>query len=383
MSNNKHNILFIVNDRCVPNTGGVGRITSDLCSELAKVGFYVAVLYTNRAPLAQYSSISTTFDEYAMPTDKKYQYDAQCWAYYQNLLTEKAINCIILQTAITDNRYCFFEQTPKHIQRIAAIHTVALHRIYSNASTTEYNTFHSFKSFVWRMLWHISMPLAKRLTLHRLHQEYKHLATLADKIVVLDECYKEQIVELFNLPSKLITVIPNFSKCTIEPQKKKEKILLYVGRMVQNPKNPLAFIRIWKLLESKHPDWEAIMVGDGEDMEKVQSEAKDVERLTILGACDPTPYYKRASILCIPSFTESFGIVAIESLAYACEPVMFDGVSPLSRLCRSAKDFDDANMANTIDECIQNPKDSTQMQDLARNYTPEKIIPMWISLIIK
>lgn len=109
----------------------------------------------------------------------------------------------------------------------------------------------------------------------------------------------------------------------------KNKTVIWCGRIVQNPKNILFLPKLWEGLMAKHPDWNFIIIGDGIDRQLLEQkiEKKHLERITITGYVDPYQYYKNASIIVLPSYSEGFSMVLIEAMSQGCVPVVFDNSS--------------------------------------------------------
>ncbi len=92
----------------------------------------------------------------------------------------------------------------------------------------------------------------------------------------------------------------------------------YLGRLTQ-PKNPLLFIEIIDKIKKIIPSIRAVMIGDGELRDKVESEIKLrnlSSTITLTGFLkDPLKTLKRAKILVMTSQWEGFGLSAIEALS--------------------------------------------------------------------
>lgn len=109
----------------------------------------------------------------------------------------------------------------------------------------------------------------------------------------------------------------------------KYKTIIWCGRIVQNPKNVLFLPELWKSLYLKFPDWNFVIVGDGIDRKLVEDKIRklNLERITITGYTDPYQYYKEASIIVLPSYSEGFSMVLVEAMSQGCVPVVFDNSS--------------------------------------------------------
>ena len=61
------------------------------------------------------------------------------------------------------------------------------------------------------------------------------------------------------------------------------------------------------------PEWNLKIIGDGPDKKKLEYMSRRLDRISFLGFQNPEPYYREASILCMTSNHEGFGMVLIES----------------------------------------------------------------------
>ena len=111
---------------------------------------------------------------------------------------------------------------------------------------------------------------------------------------------------------------PDFS------QKKKE--LLFVGRMSYVEKRPDHLLHIWAKLEKRFPAWSLRFVGDGDYLPALKELAGTLglARVFFEGFQNPEPYYREASIFCLTSAYEGFGLVLVEAASFGCVPVAFD-----------------------------------------------------------
>ena len=85
-------------------------------------------------------------------------------------------------------------------------------------------------------------------------------------------------------------------------------------------------IKIWKNLYNKFPDWELLMIGDGQDKSILidyvaRNKIKNI-RFIPSGSLDL--YYSESEILCMTSTYEGFGLVLIESQQNGVIPIAFD-----------------------------------------------------------
>lgn len=102
------------------------------------------------------------------------------------------------------------------------------------------------------------------------------------------------------------------------PSDRKEKILMFVGRLGEEKNVPFLLNILFKI---RNKDWKAIFVGDGPDREKFVRMVKDANmgnRILFLGMLTPRKLrelYARAYLFLFSSFTETQGLVILEAMA--------------------------------------------------------------------
>ena len=110
---------------------------------------------------------------------------------------------------------------------------------------------------------------------------------------------------------------------------KKEKEILYVGRIDYNQKRVYRVIDIWALLEKKFPDWHLTIVGDGIERKNIEHKANELglRRVSFEGFQSPKVYYQRAKILLLTSEYEGFPLVLAECMSFGVIPTVYGSYS--------------------------------------------------------
>ncbi len=184
----------------------------------------------------------------------------------------------------------------------------------------------------------------------------RHLAKTCHRILAATETEKEQVMRYYGAPSEAIGVVPcGVNLGLFHPMDKSEArqrlgfpqdqaIVLYVGRFA-----PLKGIR--RLLEAvtciercKRPRL-VIVGGDGEQTPEsgrlldLARERGIQDRVTFAGRIEQENlplHYNAADLLVVPSYYESFGLVALESLACGT-PVVATPVGAMKSLLREGE----------------------------------------------
>ncbi|WP_150576011.1 glycosyltransferase family 4 protein [Pandoraea aquatica] len=150
-----------------------------------------------------------------------------------------------------------------------------------------------------------------------------------DAVVVLTDAdrnawrthHPDARAQFVTLPNPLGIAMPDSP-----PAHGDERCILAVGRLVPE-KGFDRLIDAWTRIAAYAPGWQVHIVGDGELRDDLLAQARDAgvgDTVRLLPAvADIAQHYARASIYCLPSRRESFGLVLLEAKAYALPVVAF------------------------------------------------------------
>ena len=121
---------------------------------------------------------------------------------------------------------------------------------------------------------------------------------------------------------------------------RKQKEIIYVGRIDHNQKRVCRVVETWALLEKKSPNWKLTIVGDGTEKVELQKLAHNlgIERISFEGFQEPKCYYERASILILTSEYEGFGLVIVEAMSFGVVPVVYGSYSAVYDIISDGSD---------------------------------------------
>lgn len=155
---------------------------------------------------------------------------------------------------------------------------------------------------------------------------------------------------------------------------KKNKEIIYVGRVDYNQKRVSRIIEVWSLLEHKHPDWKLLIVGDGPEKTNLENLSRQLglSSVSFEGFKNPMEYYERASILVLASEYEGFGLVIVEAMSFGVVPVVLgsysavfdilnDGENGFILPYRQNEGFHAQEMADIIEDLMENPSKLKRM----------------------
>mgnify|MGYP001576057997 FL=1 len=168
---------------------------------------------------------------------------------------------------------------------------------------------------------YLETPGVRALLIKHLHSRSLRKATA---IVAVSEQTKREIVRLFRIPERKITVVPNGSVPLPAPQalQTPEHFFLFAG-VLKERKNVLGIIRAFAEFAPAHPGFFLLLAGkkQGAYYEQALRLVEDLglkERARFLGYVtdgELAYLYTKAEALVFPSFIEGFGMPVLEAFA--------------------------------------------------------------------
>lgn len=174
---------------------------------------------------------------------------------------------------------------------------------------------------------------------------------------------------------------------------KKQKEIIYMGRIDYNQKRVYRVVDTWAKLEPVFPDWELTIVGDGTARKDIEKQVKEygLQRVSFEGFQQPKPYYERASILMLTSEYEGFPLVLAECMSFGVIPAVYNSYSAVCDIIDGCKDgivlpyhekgYDANEAAGMIANIMKDDGKREQMALAAikksKEYSVEKIYSEW------
>jgi glycosyltransferase involved in cell wall biosynthesis len=125
--------------------------------------------------------------------------------------------------------------------------------------------------------------------------------------------------------SNIVTVfIPNIQSDGVADLPPKQKLVLWVGRMVPI-KNICDVITSFDLATRNFSDWKLTLVGDGPERSVAEEHAKNLgilDRINFLGYANPVKFYLESTFLLLASTTEGYSLVLDEAISFGVIPVV-------------------------------------------------------------
>lgn len=178
---------------------------------------------------------------------------------------------------------------------------------------------------------------------------------------------------------------------------KKEKEIIYMGRIDYNQKRVYRVIDTWSKLEAQFPDWRLTIVGDGVERENVEQQVADygLQHVKFEGFQQPKPYYERASILLLTSEYEGFPLVLAESMEFGVIPVVYNSYSAVGDIIDDGKNglvipyHKDGYRADEAATMLSNLMNDVKMRETmalaaiekSKEYSVERIYEQWMETL--
>lgn len=325
------NILFINDLPFNPIAGGIERVTDILAKELKSRGYVIYYLCGKLRPeqlfLLDYEYPALLF---------QFEYDGmfenqENVMFYKSLQKSLGIDIVVNQRGLGGKFNSLLPHT--HAKLISVIHSVPDAEVILWLSQIVEITAPPLL-IIKKIFKTVCRPLVtfywRKKALENTKIKYRELDNYSDKIVTLSDKYIRRLEELVEVPHKSdIISIPNPNTFNVQEISfdRKERIILYVGRLVKSEKAPLRLLKIWKCLYKKHKYWKLLIIGEGEEeiVMRRYVEKYGLHNVYFEGRqSEVQEYYKKAAIVCLTSNFEGWGMVLTEGMQYGCIPVTFN-----------------------------------------------------------
>lgn len=379
-------ILFVYPTPFNPIAGGVERVTDLLAKGFVSRGYRILYLHhVHKDSLMDYEFPAPV---YFFPSSD--YHSEENVVFYHHFLKEQKVDIIINQCGLFEDSILYLNIGDNKCKTISVLHFNPMLNYEHLASEELVLKERTLKGWLKLVARTILYPKIKSSYLVSRKRQYDYLFTNTDKVCLLSESHIHEFDKYYPQydKSKIVTIAnPN----SFIPQKsEKRKHLLYVGRLDRGQKRPDRLLKIWKRLYRRFPDWEMIIVGDGKERERLERQARKLERISFVGFQSPEQYYRDASIFCMTSNFEGWGMVLTEAMSFGTIPFAFDSFSAVHDIIRNGKSgflikpFSIKEYAHKlellmIDEVSRRQIEVYCIEDVTR-FDIQNIIKYWISM---
>lgn len=385
------NICFFYLPAIAPSRGGVERVTAVLADEFEKRGhhcFYLATLDENR-------EVSNPSRQFFLPNTARTAAPENI-VFYKQFLKERKIDIVVWQGA---HKKFPFKKFNGHPPIVCALHLDPCAYEAIVRDKIEYSCSRKNRTLGTIARWIFETIIRTKIFFRRAKKKivYRHNYSLCEKYVVLSPAFvdalqvhlrmgRDLMQKIVSIPNP-ISIVP-VSKKTL----RKEKTLLFVGRMCLTQKRPDLMLHIWARIEGKFPGWRLEMLGNGNDFDELKKLAQvlDLHHVKFRGFTDSIPFFEKSPILCMTSSNEGFGLVLIEAAAFGCVPIAFDSFAAVHDIISDGENgvlipaFDLDKYAETLARLMS---DAPERERIAKNaltvpekFAPGKIVEQWLAL---
>lgn len=220
-------------------------------------------------------------------------------------------------------------------------------------------------------------------------------ARYCEHIVVLTERDRHRWMEATR-PRGSVACIPNPLPFAMpqQPAPRTAKVVVAVGRLVA-AKGFDVLLHAWAVVAQQAPDWKLMIVGEGEArpaLEALRDRLALCDSVKLPGTyLDITKAYEQASIFCLSSRYEGFGLVLIEAMAYGLPIVSTDCETGPRELLTNGQTAvvvpvdDAAALAAELLRVISSPQIATRLgaagREKAGQYSVEHVAEQWDRLL--
>lgn len=190
-----------------------------------------------------------------------------------------------------------------------------------------------------------------------------------------------------------ILSIPNFITSIAEevhPEEKQNSVV-WCGAVNFDLKKTNWMLDIWREIQEQFPDWTLTIMGDGLQLQEIKDYAKELgtERVVFCGRVNPDEYYRKASIICSTSISESFGLTIVEGMQRKAVPVAFGSSASIKEIigCNGilVQPFDKKRFIKSLSSLMKQDALRLFLAEKSRiaayQYDEEYVIRLWMQIL--
>lgn len=389
-------ILFVNDQPFNPAYGGIERVTDIIVKELLRRGGYEIVYLCANVKDQSILEYDFPVDIVILPHEGGFT-NSENIAFYTQFIHNSHVDIVINQRGWAESMNNVLDVNG--VKTVSVIHTTIdgwVNLMLSRINFLERTTCGYIKYGLKQLIFPIYKSYKKRQFEQHTAAHYRELLVKSAAVSVLSSRYIDELKKYAGKDSCPIYAIHN--PCSIVSQQKsdKENIILFVGRLTDAEKKPMRMIKIWEMLYQRHPDWQLIIVGDGDEREKME---RYVTRRRIDRACfegqqtEVDKYYKKSSFICLTSQFEGWGMSLTEGMSFGCIPFTFDNYGAAYDIVDDNINgclihaFDLNEYANRLSVLMDDSSKREELSNAAREksqcFTIKPVVDKWETLFLE
>lgn len=212
----------------------------------------------------------------------------------------------------------------------------------------------------------------------------------ADYIITLTKEDKEDYERILHRKKPIKAIYNMVAKMNYSDQIQRKPWIITVGRLTDQ-KGIDHLIQVAKEVLPANPDWKWLLLGDGEEREKLETAIKTYhleDQLILKGKVEDVSWYlNRAQLMVLTSKYEGFGMCLVEALKMRVPCVSFDiKIGPSEIIADGINgiliaSFDHQEMINAICELLEDSVKRDQMAERTQidfeRFEDHKIVAQW------
>ena len=299
----KKNIIILVS---AMNLGGAQRVVSILCDHWSQNGYIVTLIAT---------FTGETIDHYKVNDRVKVQSLSNNSIFPKNKILNLTGKLIQLRRIIKNQNPDIVISFLTRVNVAAALSTLGLkssliicERTWKPFATLNKNYFWMYR-LLFKNIKKIIVQTDESQAWLNLHFPSNRVAVIPNPVSYPLPLQKEQILE----PKRVVS--------------DNTKIILACGRLHKFKQFDL-LIRAYSEIKDEHPDWNLIILGDGEERVNLNRQVQNLnssDRIFLPGSAgNMSEWYERADLFVLSSSVEGFPNVLLEAMSYGLPCISFD-----------------------------------------------------------
>lgn len=317
------NILFLFEAPIRPSVGGVQRVTEVLTKEFQKKGHNVVFLAYSYKYMMDYEK----FVAPQIYIDVINQSSQEVRLQIAEIVTNNSIDIVVSQNLQNNHILKLF---PKGVKIVSVCHTQPF--LCENIKRKHLKCIkaRNLKEKCFKFV-SVCFPALYRKHMKKCEiRDTMNAIKLSEKVCYISNRFWNRIVRhIPSFPQEKFEAIynPNTFPSTIKFSTiKKENLIIWVGRVNNENKNAIGFIKMWQIFQKRNPFWKAIVIGHGRDLEENRSYVKknSIQNIELIGRQEKVEdYYKRAKFVVVTSWSESWCMSITEGMTFGCVPCVY------------------------------------------------------------